>query len=101
MDLNCIESDSRCCSLQSPKGILEDYTTVKVCGDPLKNKEVPAIPDVTEGNIEGWLFSCTGFPPLPPRSKGNKLLKFNIKAIRLVTSVSVMASSFLAVIAVY
>ena len=80
VDLNCMEGGSRCCSLQSPLGILEDYTTVKVCGDPLKNKKVPVIPEITEGNIEGWLFSCTGFPDLPPRKKGNKLFKFSLAA---------------------
>ena len=93
VDLNCIEGTSRCCSLQSPKGILEDYTTVKVCGDPLKNKKVPVIPDITEGNIEGWLFSCTGFPALPPRKKGNKLFKFSLKAEWLVASTAAVAAS--------
>ena len=46
-------------------GLLEDYITLKVCGNPIVNKAVPSVPDLTVGNIETWLFSCTGFPPLP------------------------------------
>ena len=45
--------------------MLEAYTSIKVCGDPIANKEVPSVPDLTVGNIEKWLFSCTGFPPIP------------------------------------